>query len=41
MPRKKSKAVPAGNGPVPQHDEIGCDEPTMTDLYRMIKKELG
>ena len=40
MPRKKSKAVPEGNGPVPQHDEIGCGEPTMAGLYRMIQNNL-
>ena len=38
MPRIKSKAVPEGNGPVPHHDEFGFDEPTMADLYRMIKE---
>ena len=37
MPRKKSKAVSEGNGSVPHHDEFGCSEPTMEDLYRMLK----
>ena len=40
MPRKKSKAVPEGNGPDPQNDEVGCGEPTMADLYQMIKNNL-
>ena len=38
MPRKWSKAVPEGNGPVPHHDEVGPDQPTMADLYRMIEE---
>ena len=38
MPRKWIKAVPEGNGPVPHHDEVGPDQPTMVDLYRMIKE---
>ena len=36
MPRKKGKAVPEGNGPVPHRDEFGSDQPTTADLYRMI-----
>ena len=38
IPRKKSKDVPQGNGPVPYCDELGCGEPMMADLYRMLKK---
>ena len=38
MPRKRSKAVPEGSGPVPHHDEFGSDQPTMADLYRMIEE---
>ena len=34
MPRKKSKAVPEGNGPVPHNDGFVCGEPTMADLYK-------
>ena len=36
MPRKQGKAVPESNGPVPHHDELGSDQPTMVDLYRML-----
>ena len=39
MPRKKSKAVTEGNGPIP-HGDVGPDQPTMADLYRMIKEIL-
>ena len=38
MPRNWSKAVPEGNDPVPHQDEFGPDQPTMVDLYRMIKE---
>ena len=38
MPRKESKAVPEGNGPVPQQEEFGSGEPTMADVYRMFKE---
>ena len=38
MPRKRSKAVLEGNGPVLHQDEFGSDEPTMVGLYRMIKE---
>ena len=37
MPRKWSKAVPEGNGPVPD-DEVGSGQPTIADLYRIIKE---
>ena len=36
MPRMWSKAVPEGDGPVP-HDEVGPNQPSMADLYRMIE----
>ena len=35
---KKSKAVSENNGPVPHQDKLGSDQPTMADLYRMIKE---
>ena len=38
MLRKKSKAVPEGNGPVPHQDEFRSDQPTMADLYRMVNE---
>ena len=38
MPRKEGKAVPEGNGPVPQHDEFGPDQPTLADIYRLFEE---
>ena len=38
MPRKESKAVPEGNGPVPCQDKFGSGQPTMADLHRMIEE---
>ena len=40
MPRNRSKSVPKGNGPVPHHDEFRSGEPTMAELYRMLKQEI-
>ena len=38
MLRKASnKAVPEGNDPVPQEEELGSGQPTMEDVYRRIK----
>ena len=37
MPRNWSTVVPEGNGPV-CHDEVGPDQPTLADLYRMIEE---
>ena len=37
MPRKAIKAVPEGNDPVPQKEELGCGQPTMEDVYRRMK----
>ena len=37
MPRNWSTAVYAGNDPV-RHDEVGPDELTLADLYRMIEE---
>ena len=38
MPRKESKAVPEGNdGPVPQQEKFGCGQPTVVDVYRVLK----
>ena len=36
MPRKESKAVPEGNGPILQQEEFGFDQPTMEDVYQMM-----
>ena len=35
MPRNWSTTIPEGNDPV-RRDEIGSDQPTLADLYRMI-----
>ena len=40
MPRKQSKAVPEGNGPVLHHDEFGSDESMMADIYRLLEEIL-
>ena len=40
MPRKESEAVLEGNGPVPHQEEFGSDQPTLADVYRIIKKLL-
>ena len=37
MPRKATKAVPEGNDPVPQKEELGSGQPTMEDVYRRMK----
>ena len=37
MSRNESKAVPESNGPAP-HDDYGYGEPTMAELYRMLKE---
>ena len=37
MLRKASKAVPEGNDPVPQKEELGSGQPTMEDVYRRMK----
>ena len=41
MSRKKSEAVPEGNGSVSQHKEIGCDQPTLVDVYRVFEERIG
>ena len=33
MPRKVIKAVPEGNDPVPQKEELGSGQPTMENVY--------
>ena len=38
MLRKASKAVAEGNDPVPQKEELGSGQPTMEDVYRMMKE---
>ena len=37
MLRKATKAVPEGNDPVPQKEELGSGQPTMEDVYRRMK----
>ena len=41
MPRMENKAVPKGNGPVPQQEELGSGEPTLADFYRLFKERFG
>ena len=37
MPRMENKAVPEGNGLVPQQEEYGSNEPTLlADFYRLF-----
>ena len=40
MLRKASEAVPEGNDPVPQKEELGSGQPMMEDVYRMMKEAL-
>ena len=35
MLRKASEAVPEGNDPVPQKEELGSGQPTLADIYRL------
>ena len=39
MPRDWSKVVPEGNGSVPQQEELGSDQPTLADVYLLLKKD--
>ena len=38
MPRNWSRAVPEGNGPVPQQEQFGPDQPTLADGYRLFEE---
>ena len=38
MSRKWSKAIPEGNDPVPHQEEIGPDQPTLADVYRLFEE---
>ena len=38
MPRTSSKAVPEGNGPIPQQEEIGSDQPTLANWCRLFEE---
>ena len=40
MLRKESEVVSEGNGPIPQRDEFGSDQPTMVDALRKIEEAL-
>ena len=40
MLRKASEAVPEGNDPVPQKEELRSGQPAMGDVYRMMKEAL-
>ena len=38
MPWKESDVVPEGNGPVHQQEEFGSGQPTLEDVYQMMKE---
>ena len=38
MLRKASEAVPEGNDPAPQKEQLGSGQSTMEDVYRMMKE---
>ena len=38
MLRKASKAVPEGNGPVPQKEELVSGQLTLGDVYRLCEE---
>ena len=38
MPRKDCEAVPEGNCPIPQQEEVGSGEPTLADIYRLCEE---
>ena len=38
MPQKESEAVPEGNGPVPQQEEFGSDQPTLVGVYTFFQQ---
>ena len=40
MLRKASEAVPEGNGPVPQKEELGSGQLTLGDIYRLCEERL-
>ena len=41
MLRNEREAVPEGNGPVPQNEELGSGQPTWGDVNRMMKEAFG
>ena len=38
MPPIENKAIPEGNGAVPQQEEFGSGEPTLADFYRLLNE---
>ena len=38
MPRKESKVVPEGNGPVHQRKKLGSGQPTLEGVYRGLEQ---
>ena len=38
MPQRLSKAVPQGNGSVPQQEEFGSVQPTLANVYRLFEE---
>ena len=41
MSRNWSKAVHEGNGPVPQQEKFGSDQPTLADVYRLFEESFN
>ena len=41
MPRNWSKAVPGGSDSIPQQEEFGSDQPTLADVYRVVKERFN
>ena len=39
MPRNWRKAVPESNGPVPQQEEFGLEQPMLVDIYTDFLKK--
>ena len=38
MPRKESEAVSEGNGPVHEREEFASGQPTLENVYRVLKE---
>ena len=38
MPQNWSKAVSEGNGPLPPQEQLGPDQPTLADVYRLFEE---
>ena len=38
MTRNWSEAIPEGNGPVPQQEKFGSDQPMLADIHRRMEE---